>query len=253
MRFLFRPQRTVLHHYTGQELSGPLPDVLYKVLPRQFAETFLQHGEMMWSTLAWFQYQEDPDRGDALEGTRRYFPAPGLRVTRVEPDGRPGNREMLLPNHGLQLRARRHRHIFIYSTTTDPGLDMGDVETRARVKIFNPSVLLARLREVLKAHPRAKPATLLHDSVQYWAADYELDTEHSLPHRLVLLKHESYRHQREYRFAFGIRNDVFDFDHVDSLVSGSNHVLEAGYHPGDQGHRLKLRLGALHDCCQITE
>jgi hypothetical protein len=61
---IIRPNRRVFHRYTTDEMSGPLPPALFKFLPAVHARRLVEHGEMMWSTLTWFQNQEDPIRGD---------------------------------------------------------------------------------------------------------------------------------------------------------------------------------------------
>ena len=60
-------------------MSGPLPPTMYKYLPSRYAETMVARGEMMFSTLAWFQNYEDEQRGDRFEGTRNTFPLAGLK------------------------------------------------------------------------------------------------------------------------------------------------------------------------------
>ena len=64
---IVRPTPRVFHRYRTEEISGPLPGVLFKVLPEVYARRFVERGEMMWSTLDWFQNEEDPNRGDQEE------------------------------------------------------------------------------------------------------------------------------------------------------------------------------------------
>ena len=42
-------------------MCGPLPKTLYKVLPQLYARRLLDVGEMMWSTLTYFQHELDRD------------------------------------------------------------------------------------------------------------------------------------------------------------------------------------------------
>jgi hypothetical protein len=65
-------------------------------------------------------------------------------------------------------------------------------------------------------------------------------------------KHEDYEWQHEYRFAFGTRANVFDFENVECFVLGKDVrwprlILDA------QAHRLKLGLGNLEDCCRLRK
>src|SRR5262245_24833232 len=110
-----RPTPTVSHRYKPEEMSGPLPDVLYKVLPAIYARRLVDRGEMMWSTLTWFQNQEDLHRGDEFEGSRTYFPVKALEINRLQRDGRPHNAQFALSSHGFVSRAAQSNHIFIYS------------------------------------------------------------------------------------------------------------------------------------------
>ena len=231
-------------------MSGPLPSVLFKVLPEVHARRLVETGEMMWSTLAWFQNEEDPNRGDKFDATRRHFPPDGLTVTRTERDGRPDNARFTLFGHGNQWRPVRSRHIFIYSMTLDPNLVLGDPAAQTCVEIFNPAELVDRVRLTLKRHRKARPETLIHDVVRYWSSDKPPEEVWALPHMLTMHKHQEHSWQREYRLAFGTRADVFDFENVDCRVlSDDVHPPRDDLDP--QCHRMKLRLGSLKDCCRI--
>src|SRR5438105_1934912 len=98
-------------------MSGPLPPVLYKVLSETHAHRLVHQGEMMWSTLAWFQNEEDVQRGDNSEGSRRYFPVKGLEINRLQREGRIDNANFTLASHGIVSTAAQSSHIFIYSMT----------------------------------------------------------------------------------------------------------------------------------------
>ena len=89
----FRPRSRPFHRYASGELSDLLPPVLFKALPLKYAERLVERGEMMWSTLTWFQNQEDPARRDVFEATRRNFPRGGQGVTRLERHGRPDHEQ----------------------------------------------------------------------------------------------------------------------------------------------------------------
>ena len=76
------------YRYSSEQMSSPLPATLYKYLPGRYAASMIDRGELMFSTLAWFQNYEDDQRGDRFEGTRKYFPVGGLDTTRTERDGK---------------------------------------------------------------------------------------------------------------------------------------------------------------------
>ena len=128
-----RPRRN-WHRYSSEQMSGSLPPIMYKDLPSRYAETMVGRGEVMFSTLAWFQNYEDDQRGDRFEGARRYFPIGGLEVTRTERDGKYIRRfhSRLQPNL-RQSRADAHNHIFIYSTLLKTGLAFDDADACVEV------------------------------------------------------------------------------------------------------------------------
>jgi hypothetical protein len=184
-------------------MCGPLPSILFKILPSVYAHRLVERGEMMWSTLAWFQNEEDPARGDQFDATRRHFPTGGLQVKRIERDGRPDGAQFTMPSHGNQWRPIQSKHIFIYSTTLDQYLVLGDPAANTCVEIFDPAQLIRRVRTTLELHRKARPDTLIHDAVRYWCADAPPAEVWALPHRLAMQKHHDHAAQQEYRFAFG--------------------------------------------------
>jgi hypothetical protein len=244
-----RPRRN-WHRYSSEQMSGPLPRIMYKYLPSRYAETMVGRGEIMFSTLTWFQNYEDDQRGDRFEGTRKYFPVGGLEVTRTERDGKVhAPVSFKAPTDSLQSRARAHNHIFIYSTSLKNGLVFDDAD--ACVEIYDAVTFTERLRTALKSHRSAKADTLIHDEVKYYDFEAPPDNVWALPHLLALHKHRSFAVQHEYRFAFGIRRNVFNFEHVDCFIVRDGETfpirrLEAAR------HRKVIRIGSLADCCKIV-
>src|ERR1700680_2649782 len=100
-----KPKRN-WYRYSSEQMSGPLPRTLYKYLPGRHAATMIDRGELMFSTLAWFQNYEDDQRGDRFEGPRKYFPVGGLDVTRTERAEKPHPPvSFKAPTESLQSRA----------------------------------------------------------------------------------------------------------------------------------------------------
>ena len=247
---IVQPTPRVFHRYKSDEMCGALPPVLFKLLPDVYARRLVEIGEMMWSTLTWFQNEEDPNRGDKFEATRRHFPPDGLEITRRERNGRPDHAKFTLSGHGNQWRPVQSRHIFIYSMTLDPNLTLGDPAAQTCVEIFDPAKLVQRVRLALKRHRKGHPETLIHDAVRYWSSDKPPEEVWALPHMLTMQKHQDHGWQQEYRFAFGTRSDVFDFENVDCRLL-SNDVNPSREALDPQCHRMKLRLGSLEGCCRI--
>jgi hypothetical protein len=161
-----KPKRN-WYHYSSEQMSGPLPGTLYKYVTGRYGASMIDRGELMFSTLAWFQNYEDDQRGDRFEGTRKYFPVGGLDITRTEGDGKPHRPvSFKAPTDSLQSRATGHNHIFIYSTSLRPGLAFDGAD--ACVEIYDPVKFVGRLRSTLQTHRSAKAETLIHDAVKYY-------------------------------------------------------------------------------------
>jgi hypothetical protein len=244
------PTSRTFYRYRADELSGPLPPVIYKVLPERFARRLVDDGEMMWSTLAWFQNLEEAERGDAGEGRHTYFPVNGLELNRTERAGRPDNTRIVLPEHGFVSRAAKPHHIFVYSLTLEPTLAIGDAADRSCVEIFDPPQFVRRVRAALSRHSKGWADTLIHDAVRYWSPANPPEAVWALPHMLTTHKRNDYEHQKEYRLAFGIRASVFDFENVELLIVDKDSRWPIS-RPNEQQHRKRLRLGGLEDCCRL--
>ena len=247
---IIQPTPRVFHRYKSEEMCGTLPPVLFKILPEIYARRLVDSGEMMWSTLAWFQNEEDPNRGDEFDATRRHFPHGGLTVTRTQRDGRTDHAAFTLSGHGNQWRPVQSKHIFIYSMTLDPALVLGDPAAQTCVEIFDPTNFLGHVRRAVARHRKARSETLIHDEVRYRGSDEPPEEVWALPHMLTMHKHREHSWQREYRPAFGTRADVFDFENVDCRVL-SDDVRLPRQNLDPQCHRMKLRLGSLRDCCRV--
>ena len=57
-RLIDRHTGGTIYRYSPREMSGPLP-VVYKYLPLEYAVAMSERGELMFSTLSWFQNFED--------------------------------------------------------------------------------------------------------------------------------------------------------------------------------------------------
>jgi hypothetical protein len=153
-----------IFRYAARKMSGPLPTVLYKYLPREHADSLVDRGELMFSTLSWFQNLEDPERGDEFEGKHKYFPIGGLEITRTERDGRAHPPITFTSrDQSLHSKAKGSDDIFIYSTSLRPGLtQFGNAAAPAVcVEIYDPAKFLLRLCAVLRRTPKAKVETLI--------------------------------------------------------------------------------------------
>jgi hypothetical protein len=219
--------------------------MIYKYLQGPYAEAFVFKGEVLFSSLARFRVYEHKERGDRLEGDRRFAPLGGLPVTKW------GATSFVMPEWSFQAKAKE-RDIFILSTSLTLSLDLAsEFQTDACIEIFDIEMFVARLRTGLRRNPRAKVRTLIHDQVVYYATEQPPEEVWALPARIVMHKHRDFAHQHEYRFAFGTKANVFDFQNADYAlvrdVTGVATALNERECP-----RMKLRLGPMEDCCRLV-
>jgi hypothetical protein len=102
----------------------------------------------------------------------------------------------------------------------------------------------------VRRHRKARTETLIHNTVQYWSPTNPPEEVWALPDKLTMHKHEQYKPQREYRLAFGTRASVFDFENVECFIVDRN-TRWPRLKLDPQGHRMKLSLGPLEDCCRL--
>ena len=235
-------------------MSDALPTVLYKYLALQYAQRLIDNGELMSSTLSWFQRLEDQQRGDLLEGTHVHRPEAGLEVTMVHRAGDPGvaGQRRTLGPESLVSQVIGQDHIFIYSTSLRAGLNQfstGNDETVC-VEIHSPAKFFGRLKAGLHKWPPIAKTPVIHNRVSYYATTDLPGTTYALPDRIIFHKHETFRDQHEYRFAFGTQSNVFDFERVQWSLREVGDTARSR-ELNDSEHRLQIRLGSLSDCCRL--
>ena len=190
-------------------MSGPLPQALYRYLQPEHAASLVDRGDLMCSTLSWFQNLEDLERGDEFEGTHKYFPVGGLEITRIAQAGRSHPPVTFTrPHDSLQSKAKGSNQIFVYSMSLRGGLtQFGDFTAPAAcVEIYDPRKFMLRLRATLRRTARAKVETLIHDEVRYYSFTDPPGNVYALPHRLTMTKRERFREQ--YRIPHRVRSET---------------------------------------------
>ena len=109
---------------------------------------------------------------------------------------------------------------------------------------------IAGQKRTLPWHSLRSDVLLIHDRVHYYATADPPETTYALPDRIVMHKHEYFRDQHEYRFAFGIHSDVFDYERVQWTLE-SRGTTSQRLELNESDHRLKIWIGSLTDCCRL--
>lgn len=215
---------------------------LFKFLPSKYLDSLVGRGELLFRSLSYFRnYEELTVRGDRHEGRRLFQPSSGLEVTKTD-----SGEKLLLP---LAFKAGvRDREIFVFCLSLKRTPELADeFNTDSCVEIQDPVALISRIRTALALRKWVKHARLLHGPVDYYSATEPPYAEWAVPERMVMRKTDNYRHQAEYRFAFG-RDDAWKVYNVDTKIT----AMPADLEPTLDGHpEHTLKVGSLAKICRI--
>ena len=173
---------------------------IYKYISEKYLARFVNNGEVLFSSLSFFQRHEDATvRGDPYEGTRVFRPADGLTVTKVRT-----SETFQLPMAFEATAQTDHIFIFCASMRLDLALAQ-EFQVDACVEIVDLTAFVSRIRSALSRRPRVKlPKTLLHQAVTYYDRSTPPIVDWALPEKIAFSKPMHYSHQEEYRFAFSV-------------------------------------------------
>lgn len=214
---------------------------LYKYLPEQFVNTFVNEGAILFRALSYFRDYEDAQvRGDDFEGTRIHRPTSGLEITMTKTGER-----IVLP-HSFEAAANED-DIFVFCLSTSLSPDLAEqFQANTCVEINCPIKLISGVRAALARRPSIKNKMLVHDKIKYYAPEQPPIVDWALPERIAMSKLNSYEWQNEYRLAFST-NGAFDVENTRlRLVTGERRHPKSTYHP-----QSILKIGSLARVCKI--
>lgn len=215
---------------------------LFKYLPSQYLDAFVERGELLFRSLSYFQnYEELEVRGDRHEGRRLYSPSDGLEINNLT-----SGESICLPwSFESSVQARE---IFVFCFSQEHSVLLSrEFDTDVCVEIHNPVALLAKVRAALMLRRWVKNARLLHGTVDYYSPSEPPLAEWAVPERMLLKKTENFVGQREYRFAFA-RGNALQLNNVVTQITATPGISQ----PTLVGHPEHiLRIGNLAKLCRI--
>lgn len=215
---------------------------LVRYFSKQYANAFVQRGEVLFRSLSYFRdYEDQGVRADMHEGTLVHRPTDGLRITKVET-----GESIELP-HKLESSAREDE-ILIYCLSTELSESVAQrFQAEVAVEIVNPAKFLARLRSALGLRPRIRAEKLIHQPVRYYEWHEPPIVDWALPERIAMRKPKSFEWQSEYRLAVPVGN-AFAVENVSLRLV----PLDAPPRPRATSHpSVLLKLGSLAKICRI--
>ena len=115
------------------------------------------------------------------------------------------------------------------------------------IEIRDVEKFALRLRTALRPNPRVKLRTLRQGSVKYYETENPPEAVWALPDEIILHKRVTYAHEEEYRFAFSLKADAFDFENVNlQLTTGPTARIPMGTYP-----QMLVKLGSIQDFCRV--
>jgi hypothetical protein len=215
---------------------------IFRYLSPEYAEAFVQKGEVLFRALSYFRdYEDEGVRADEFEGTLVHRPEDGLKI-RLAKTGE----EVSVP-YTFESTARED-DIFVCCMSMECSqLLASRFKVAACVEILEPSKFLFHLRTALARRPRVREKQLVHDVVKYYELHEPPIVDWALPERIALRKPKAFTWQREYRFAVPM-GTAFRVENVNvKLVPlGSRRPPRVTSHP-----KMLLKLGNLSKLCRI--
>ena len=215
---------------------------LYKYIPRQHADPFVQRGEVLFRSLLYFLASEDA-RADELEGTHEYAPVGGLEITNHTQGWK-----RTTPGSSFRSSVKNPDKLFVFCTSQAFERDLAvKFGCDTCVEIADAEKFVLRLRGALRPHPRVKLNTLRCGPVKYYLTDNATETVWPLPDKIIMHKRDAFADEAEYRFAFSLKADAFKFENVNvNVTTGPTPKIPGATYP-----EMIVRLGPMTDCCRI--
>jgi hypothetical protein len=172
--------------------------MLYKYLPRVYAESFLSRGEVLFRTLSYFRAVEHEARGDEAEGV--HIDAPDNDVT-------------LTTNTGIRsvgrfryLRSIEQERVFAFCCSTELDVNLFSAfGADACVIIRDVDWFFARCAAAVSVPLPLDPPGLIHGPVTYFEPNRATSADITNPRVIPFLKHVDFEGQKEYRAVFARR------------------------------------------------
>lgn len=172
--------------------------MLYKYLRADYANRFVERGEILFRTLSYFRSVEHAARGDEAEGV--HIDAPDNDVT-------------LTTNTGIRsvgryryLRSVNQDRVFAFCCSTELDARLFTAfDADACVVIHDLDTFLTRCKVAARTPLPLDPPGLVHGPVSYFAPNRAPLLDVSVSQNIPFLKHEGFSDQKEYRVVFARR------------------------------------------------
>jgi hypothetical protein len=215
---------------------------IFKYIPEQYLEAFLNNGELLFRSLSYFQHYEDNVRGDKSEGARLYKPESALEITKTQT-----GEKVLLTGGAFQSNVDAD-NIFIFCASRVLSKDLASAfNCNICVEITSIATLLSKIRASLLIRPSIKNKTLLFGDVAYYDMRNPPIIDWAIPEKIVMSKLDAFKTQNEFRISYCL-NNAFDIKQTTQTIKINAHTTSTiiKNHPSQL-----LKVGSIRKICKI--
>jgi hypothetical protein len=219
-----------------------LPSRLYKFLPEEYIQSFLQ-GELLFRNLTSFKQMEDRSRGDVREGCHLDNPNNDVTIENVTTGHKISGRFSMRTSINTDK-------VYVFCTTTE--LDdrhFAEFGVSACIEITEPAEFIRRCRRRLGQLMQIDAAGLLCGNVEYYSPDRAPIRDIQDPKNIPFLKHSVFENQCEFRIAYAKKN-VFK-KAVKRLIINQDWDTVPDHLQGHVDAKI-LRIGPIDDITKVT-
>lgn len=173
------------------------PERLFKYIPEQFLESFIDSGDLLFRNLSYFRKSEENGRGDLLEGLHMDHPDNPITITNLSVPTNPpwvGNAAILnsiVPDD-----------VFIFCFSEDLSAPLyQEFNCDTCVEIKDTQAFLGRIQRAISKLLAFKQYGLLYGRACYYEPNQASPADISDPLNIPFFKHASYSHQKEFRLV----------------------------------------------------
>lgn len=217
-----------------------VPPRLYKYVSSKWVRDVLG-GRLLFRNLTYFRQCEDGQRGDPLEAHHRDNPKHGVTITAVS-SGK------IIRGSFSFLNSTNSDHIYVFCLSKICNAKLcEEFEGDACVQIMDVEEFLRRVRCKIVPLASTHKWGLLHGSIKYYVPDRAADFNVKDPRHIVFTKDQIFRHQDEYRLAFGTRRA---FKLEEAIVDNRIYDSRAETTKGTVRER-RINIGPISDIAKV--
>jgi hypothetical protein len=196
--------RTTARRGQRSSQNHSVPVTLYKYLTHQYAEAFVQRGEVLFRSILYFLACEDARR-DELEGTHQYARVGGIEVT---------NHTLgftrVPPGFSMRSTVKHPDQVFVFCASHALKPELAEkFSSDACVEIADAAKLAARVKTAVRKNPRVKMPTFRAGTVSYYDTAQPPNPTWALPDEIIRNKRRQlFGDEEEYRLAFSLRKTL---------------------------------------------